>query len=240
MKILLSRIYLIFASTCLVLLTACSDDDDDVVMTPDPPAPVEVSYEVSIANLTEGQLLSPVSIILHKDEQLWQIGQPASEALEKVAESGDNTDLLAQSYVLASTSGEGPIMPGENATLMVSTTDSDATKLSVASMLGNTNDAFTGLNAIDLSSLSVGDSQGFYTFAYDAGTEANTESADTVPGPAAGGTGEGFNSMRDDSRDMVLMHQGVVSMDDGLASSALGQAQRFDNMVARVVITRVE
>ena len=46
-------------------------------------------------------------------------------------------------------------------------------------MLVNTNDAFTGLNAIDVSSLAVDEALTFTTFAYDAGTEANSEAAGT-------------------------------------------------------------
>jgi len=73
--------------------------------------------------------------------------------------------------------------------------------------------------------------------AYDAGTEANSETAATIPGPAAGG--EGYNSTRDD-RDTVGGHPGVISADDGLTGSALDASHRFDNPVARITITRLE
>ena len=114
------------------------------------------------------------------------------------------------------------------------TTDS---KLSLVSMLVNTNDAFTGLNAIDLASLAAGDSWTGYAGVYDAGTEANSEMAGTIPGPIDGGTG--FDAARDDV-DFVAMHPGVVSMDDGLATSVLTQAHRFDNPAVYITITRTE
>jgi hypothetical protein len=223
--------------SCTLGLAACNDSDNDDVMVL-PPAPVMTSYEVTVVNLTEGQLLSPIAVVLHTTGQLWELGQPASNALEKLAESGDSLDLLGQDFVMSSASADGPAMPGESKTLSLSIEQQADIKVSIASMLGNTNDAFTGLNGIDLNDLAVGDSLAFATIAYDAGTEANTESAATVPGPAAGG--EGYNAMRDDVRDMVLMHAGVVSAADGLASSALSQAQRFDNAVAKILITRTE
>lgn len=221
-------------------LAACGDNDNDevVVMPPPPPAPVVTRYEIQIDNLTEGQPLSPVTAILHTSGAWWEVGQPASVALEKLAESGDNQDLLAVDFMLASVTGDAPTLPGNSLTLSLSIEDQPSVNLSVLSMLGNTNDGFTGLNAVDLTNLAVGERLQFATYAYDAGTEANSESAATVPGPAAGG--EGYNTERDDVRDMVLMHSGVVSADDGLATSALSQAQRFDNAVAKISITRTE
>jgi hypothetical protein len=88
-----------------------------------------------------------------------------------------------------------------------------------------------------LSGLSVGDTWSAYTSVYDAGTESNSEAQGTIPGPADGGTG--FEAERDDV-DFVGMHSGVVSMDDGLATSVLTQAHRFDNPAAYIVITRME
>jgi len=58
-----------------------------------------------------------------------------------------------------------------------------------------------------------------------------------VPGPAAGG--EGFNVTRDDLVDRVTVHAGVVTRDDGLSTSALDVSHRFDNPVARIVVTRI-
>ena len=71
--------------------------------------------------------------------------------------------------------------------------------------------------------------------AYDAGTEANSERAAGIPGPAAGG--EGFNAVRDDE-DFVRGHSGVVSSQDGLDDSVLTGAHRWDNPVFSLVVTR--
>ena len=77
----------------------------------------------------------------------------------------------------------------------------------------------------------------FTTFAYDAGTEANSEAAGTIPGPAD--SGEGFNEERDDV-NYVAMHPGVVSQHDGLSSSVLSSQHKFDNPLTQVVITRTQ
>ena len=223
-----------------LLLGGCSDDDDDeeMMVEPEPtPMPVNVSYEVSVTNLTYGQPMSPIGVALHSEGQLWMVGESASAELEQMAEGGDNSALLALSVVNASASGDAPFGPGATQTVTVTIEDTTDSKLSLVSMLVNTNDAFTGLNAIDLASLAAGDSWTGYVGVYDAGTEVNSEMAGTIPGPIDGGTG--FDAARDDV-DFVAMHPGVVSMDDGLATSVLTQAHRFDNPAVYITITRTE
>lgn len=221
-------------------LSACDDDDTREVIVevevPAPePTPVDVSYEVTVVNLTNGQPVSPPAIVLHADGTLWAVGQVPSVELERIAEEGSSESFLTLG--LASAGGDGPITPGDQQTISVTIEDITDAKLTIAAMLGNTNDAFTGINAWDLSQLAVGDSWTTTRPAYDAGTEKNTESAATVPGPAA--SGEGFNPTRDDS-GFISMHPGVVSFDDGLSTSALTVEHKFDNPVIRIQITRTE
>ena len=191
-------------------------------------------YEVEVTNLTNFQPLSPVGIVLHEDQSFFKVGETASLALEKLAEGGDNSELLALGKTSSST--DAPILPGETAVLNIRKKFRES-KLSVFSMLVNTNDAFTGVNAHELGSMEVGETVVFNTRAYDAGTENNTESAGTIPGPADGG--EGFNPLRDDV-DVVHMHAGVVTKDDGLSSSVLSEQAKFDNPVMRVRLRRVK
>ena len=225
------------------LLAACGSDNDDFPTSPTPPAPppppapVNVSYEVTVTNLTNAQPVSPVAVVLHSEGALWEIGEPASEALEQMAEGGDNDAIRALSVVQAEASGAAPIGPGNSETISVTIEDTTDALLSVATMLVNTNDAFTGLNAYSLAQLEVGDSWSTRARAYDSGTEANSEAAGTMPGPADGG--EGFNAMRDDV-DFVAAHPGVVSSDDGLSASVLTVQHKFDNPVVRITITRTE
>ncbi|MTI78708.1 spondin domain-containing protein [Marinobacter sp.] len=108
------------------------------------------------------------------------------------------------------------------------------------SMPVNTNDGLAAIGGVDLSDLAVGESTMFLAVSYDAGTEANAESADTVPGSAASGVAEGFNAVRDDVRDAVYIHPGVVTQDVGLSTSTLGGRQRWDNPIAVVRIERLQ
>lgn len=225
-----------------ILLTGCGDNDDKVVMPEPPapppaPAPVNYSYDVTVTNLTNAQPMSPVAVMLHTEGGVWQLGEMASVPLETLAESGDNSALLAESWVLANASGADVIMPGASETISVTLTDTMPTMLSVATMLVNTNDAFSGFNAMDITNLAVGESISVRTGSYDSGTEKNSELMATIPGPAAGG--EGFNEARDDV-DFVARHAGIVSMDDGLMQSVLTQAHRFDNPTLSITFTRTE
>jgi hypothetical protein len=165
------------------------------------------------------------------------VGEAATLALEELAESGDNTDFLADSNALATSSGAGVILPGTFSSVAISTTDRMATYFTAATMLVNTNDAFSGLTGIDISTMAVDDTKSWSLSVYDAGTELNSEAMGTIPGPADGGTG--FDASRDDV-DFVGYHSGVVSQDDGLASSVLTQAHRFDNPAIKLTITRTK
>ena len=240
-------LHLAVVTALVATLSACGDDDDNVVTptptpapTPTPtPTPVNVSYDVTVTNLTNGQPMSPVAVVLHQEGNLWTFGQAASVELEQMAEGGDNSGLLGLPMVMASGSGAGPIGPGASETIQVTIEDITDAKISVATMLVNTNDAFTGLNAWDLSNLEAGESWTTTTRVYDAGTEANSEAAGTIPGPADGGDDAGFLAERDDV-DFVIGHPGVVSMDDGLSTSVLTVQHKFDNPAVRIRITRTE
>ena len=198
------------------------------------------SYDVRVVNATNNQPLSPVAVVAHTASySVWTIGSAASTELEYIAEGGSNTQLLASLTAedASSASGAGPIGPGGNETISVTTSSSSQTRITVVSMLVNTNDAFAGLRSIDVSGLASGESMTFNSNAYDAGTELNSESSGTMPGPADGG--EGFNAARTDIINLVRSHGGVVTADDGLSSSVLDQSHRFDNPGMIVSITRI-
>lgn len=215
------------------LLSGCYHNNDDDTI---------VSYEVTVTNLTEAQPLSPPALILHREGyHPWHVGSAAGNGLEQLAEGGTTTTLLTEASmnlaVKATAADIAAIPPGASSSVIIGSKDFGNFKLSLAAMLVNTNDGFTGLDAEPLDSLALHDSRSIEVTAYDAGTEANSESAATVPGPAAGG--EGFNSTRDD-RNTVGGHPGVISADDGLTGSALNVSHRFDNPVARITISRLQ
>ncbi|TYK65375.1 spondin domain-containing protein [Colwellia echini] len=229
-------IKLFFVSLLSLGLFACGDNDDTPAI-PDVEEPMEYSYSVMITNLTYAQPLSPIALSLHNDTKMWMIGESASIALEKLAEGGDNTDFLSSENNIVSTSSESPLPPGASVMLDIMTIDPVATYLTVSTMLVNTNDAFSGLTGVDISTLTIGQEKSWNLSVYDAGTEKNTEAAGTIPGPADGGVG--FDASRDDT-NLVSYHTGIVSKDDGLSNSVLTQAHRFDNPAVKVTITRTK
>lgn len=236
---------LLLVSVALVGAAGCdSDSSTPSVNMPPVIQPPQASFDVTVLNGTNAQPLSPIAVIAHgSGYSVFSVGMPASGGLEEMAEGGDNSSLItaadADAAVILTASGTAPIGPGSSETVRILLDEADRAglQISVASMLVNTNDAFTALNAWPVDSMAVGDTVMVNGVAYDAGTEADTESAATIPGPAGGG--EGFNAARDDEGDRVSMHSGVVSGDDGLASSDLTEQHRFDNPVVRIRIERI-
>jgi len=222
-------------------LSACMhDDDDDENMQ-------SMNYQVEVYNLTSGQPLTPLAAILHKPGYApWMLGASASVGMETIAESGDSSTLISEAesnmnYITSMTSSNGPFLPGSSESVTVTSENSDDLHLSLVSMLANTNDAFTGISNLNLENLEKGEKISLYMSAYDAGTEKNTESLGTLPGPAD--NGEGFNSTRDEyssSEDYVSIHRGAVTVDDGLSSSVLNETHRWNGPVAKLVVTRLQ
>lgn len=142
------------------------------------------TYEITVTNLTEAQIFSPPLVATHKPAvHLWQLGQPASDGIWMVAESG-NAGVLAEQARGQATEVQraaGPILPKASLTLRVAAERGDV--LSLAAMLAETNDGFVGLDGLPLEAGSAD------LLAYDAGTEENTERATDVPGPPYGGMG---------------------------------------------------
>lgn len=234
---------LIALVTASLLLSACGHDDDDEMVvtptpTPTPPPAVMHTYSVTVTNLTANQPMSPLILVAHNGEsKLWQAGESVSVAIEKMAEGGDTADIAALEVIDESVNGAGMLMPGMSETLSITLNEDMVSHLSLATMLVNTNDAFTGVNGYDISELEVNMPMTMRSMAYDAGTEANSEAKGTIPGPADGG--EGYNAMRDDV-DFLHIHPGVISQYDGLADSVLMPSHKFDNPVISVSITRTE
>lgn len=231
--------YALIGLTALML--AGCDDDDDNSPAPKPEPRATAEFTVTISNLTAAQPLSPLAAYLHDGSASgWSFGQAASVGLEQLAEAGDGSEWLAMAKsqgAYYSASGDGIVGPGasDSVTLTVYADQLSDIKLTGAGMLVNTNDAFAGINNLDLSGLAVGDSLTINLPVYDAGTEGNSELAATIPGPAGGGAG--FDAMRDDV-DYVARHPGVVGNQDGYGESALDGTHKFDAPVARLSVIR--
>ena len=190
--------------------------------------------EVSLTNLTRGQVLSPVFIARHDGniDPLYTLGQPASEALAKMAEDADATDLLAAwdpetngnvSEAMLLALDDGPIPPGKTVNTHFQIEDGNKL-MSFASMLVSTNDAFIGA-----SGLNVSQSRTVTLTAYDAGSEANSESCDYIPGPPCGSHAEDTA----ESEGFVYVHNGIHG---GPGSGLTPATHDWRDPVARLTI----
>lgn len=193
-------------------------------------------YKVSITNLTRGQIFSPAVVATHTSAMhpLFELGAPASDELAAVAEDAVVDPLIEQlegspnvSNVLLLTGENGPILPGETASVIVDVNPT-ASLVSLVGMLVTTNDAFYGMNAA--ASPRAGSSVHFLR-AYDAGSEANNELCSHVPGPPCGSGG-----VRDTAgaEGYVHVHAGIHGIADLVPSM-----HDWHNPVALLKIQRV-
>lgn len=199
-------------------------------------------YEVTVTNATRGQTFTPLAVITHAPGvRLFQVGRPAPSVLEALAEEGDVAPLimLAQSAPTvvfdAQTSGAPPAGvtgPGQSTTVRVLARP--GAQLTVVAMLIPTNDAFVGLNAVDLP---IGfEAITFTPVAYDAGTEVNDELCASIPGPnysECGGPGGG-GAPAAGAEGYVHVHAGMHGVGDFRPA-----ARDWRNPIARVVVRRV-
>ncbi len=147
-------------------------------------AAAEHAYDVTIENLTTGQVFSPGVIATHTMQaSVWEPDAPASEGIRLIAEDGAEatavTDLSGAAGVYAVISTLAPINRiGGPAGLPTSRTfriaaSANANRLSVAVMLICTNDGFTGLAGVKLpGGFNV---ESHLVGAWDAGSEQNNE-----------------------------------------------------------------
>ncbi len=217
---------------------------DAVILPPEEPTLPGTVFEVTITNLTKGQVFSPPVAIVHRaDIALFHLGQPASGTLRTLAEEGNTQPLvdelapLEQIYDIQTATGT--IMPGKSATIRV-TGAGNYNLVSVAGMLVQTNDTFfaaelkrpVGLDGFfkngDRESRSTATAM---ALAYDAGTEVNDESCSSVPGPPCGATGAPNPG---GSEGFVYIANGIHGIGD-LASADYD----WRGPVARIVIKRV-
>ena len=219
--------------------------------SPNPGGSRNLMFEVYMTNLTIGQPLSPPAIFLHREGyNAFLDGRPASRPIELIAEAGARSELLneiKESVRLLATHSSGGVIrpaqkgPADQLSFSANAAGNPRTvRITAVTMLESTNDAFTGVNAVDVSDMVVGETRILDGFTWDAGTEANTETAATVPGPGIGG--RGFSSERDDHINRVRFHQGVVTSlgESGIPNSVLIDEHRFDNPSSLLTIKRIE
>ncbi len=221
-----------------LMLSACGGDNSETTIE-------TAEYRITVLNISHNQPLSPPAIIMHdSDYSAWSIGDAASAGLERLAESGSPSAFMdeANGEISATTASASPIPPGDRAMVDISIDQNDELEITIVSMPVNTNDGFSGITGLSIGQLALGDTREMVLPIYDAGTEFNSETSDTVPGPASaptgGDPGEGYNADRE-TRNQVTRHPGVVTQADGYADSTLNESHRFDSGVMKVLIERV-
>ena len=188
------------------------------------------TYEVRITNITRAQIMAPAALAAHSPTtRIFLPGQRASEGLAMLAEDGDPRPLLAELMANPEVSGtaavESLLHPGQTATVMIDT--GGAKRLSIVSMLVTTNDAFMGLESLELPD--GGPRTVVWAPAYDAGSEANNEDCDFIPGPPCHSLGVRDTAERE---RFIHVHPGIVGAGD------VPRTYDWRNPVARIVIIR--
>jgi hypothetical protein len=197
----------------------------------------DTTWKVTVTNLTPpgpgapgSQPLSPPLFVVHSSRaDVWSVGAIASHGVAAIAEDADNSVLESALPQLPGvrtvfTGAGGPIPSGQSRTFTVQTRG-PFDRLSVVSMLVNTNDAFTGLDALRLR----GRGATLERMAYDAGSEANNELVGFIPGPCCN-----HPFVRDPEGQLIRPHQGITGI--GELDPALYDWQ---DPVARFAIQRV-
>jgi hypothetical protein len=195
------------------------------------------TYQVTITNLTSGQVFSPPALVLHSDAvSLFEVGEPALTEVATIAEAGDTLPLAALAALYPELAevveAEAPIPPGATAEYRL-TSSLGFELLSVIGMLVNTNDGFFAVDAAQVPS-SEGMERNFTAVSYDAGSEANNESCLYIPGPACP-PGSGNERSTEDAEGFVYVHSGIHGISD-LESSAYD----WRNPVAAIRVERID
>lgn len=208
-------------------------------------------FDVEITNLSNAIYFTPFLVAAHPaGNNLFVTGQAASANLQAMAEGGDTSGLLADVNSLGATVVDNPaaglLGPASSTSFNMNTDGTSNDRLSIVAMLLPTNDAFAGLNAIEIPT-----DPGTYTFnvpAYDAGTEANDELITGGGAPGAAGIPadpSGFGGMNGtgvataDANSTVHIHRGSIGDTDASAgiSDLDSTVHRWLNPVIRVTIT---
>ncbi|MCJ8278026.1 MAG: hypothetical protein HRT44_05420 [Bdellovibrionales bacterium] len=191
-------------------------------------------FKVTVVNLTKGQPITPPVLTVHAPGyQPVHLGQQASQGLSELATDGV-TDTLVQELanekkVVRTAVGDGVILPGSKAEIMVEA-NNPYFKVSFVSMLARTNDAIAVAQNIS-TKLKVGQKVIKLAKVYDAGAELNAESCEHIPAPPCGnpgvsaGEGEGF----------IRPHEGLLGIADLIA-----ERDAFANKVAKIIVERVQ
>lgn len=196
---------LAFTAASLAALTVAGTAFADGIK-PEP----QVRYQITIEN-TSNQVITPPVLAVHsRAVSVFEPWAPATNALAVQAETGNPAPLVEMLEQTRGVDkvivGDGPIAPGETATFTVSTR---AKFFTATGMFATTNDAFFGLNGIDLPRRETM----LMAPIYDAGTEANNELCAFIPGPPCAGD-SGNDRLAEGAEGIVAPHAGLSGQGD--------------------------
>jgi hypothetical protein len=223
----------VLAAAALLTGSATADDDDD-----NDGGGAAKTWQVTVSNLTPpgpgapgSQPLSPPLFVVHSgNADVWSVGDIASHGVAAIAEDANNAVLESALPSLPGvktvfTGTGGPIPSGQSRSFMVETSG-QFNRLSLVTMLVNTNDAFTGLDSLRLR----GHGATHMTIAYDAGSERNNELESHIPGPCCNNP-----FVRDPEGALIRPHDGITGAGD--LDPALYD---WPEPAARITIQRVD
>jgi hypothetical protein len=179
------------------------------------------TLRITITNTSETQVFSPPVVLNHKPSYLpFELGAPVANELIPLAEDGDAGELVTvakvmQEDIFGFAVAGGPLPPGESVTLELQT-DASYPYLSVFGMLVTTNDGVFFYGE-DLGKDAMGDARAGEVLVLDAGSEANTELCDHIPGPPCGSAHQRVTAM---AEGIVSEHPGILGTGDLSAESA--------------------
>jgi len=207
--------------------------DDDNTAAPTPVATSEPgSFQVTFTNLTQGQPMTPPVVALHDPSvHLFQVGEVSSDAIQVIAEMGNNAPLVefavANPSVVsaAGVAGDAPFGPGGQVTLNLTTTE-EGQVFSAVNMLICTNDGISGVDSIALPAGT--DPVVVLARPYDAGTRINQNNSYSFFPPPCRTNAEGAlidvaEAPLESPRQAIGAHAGQLN----IANTPLGSNWNF-------------
>jgi Spondin_N len=195
-------------------------------------------WQVTIENLTPpgpgapgSQPLSPPLFVVHSAKVIvWRNGQIATHVVAAIAEDASNAPAVSAytgfpGVETVFTGAGGPIPSGGSHTYTVRTRG-EFDRVSLVTMLVNTNDGFTGLDSLRFR----GREHTLNVIAYDSGSEKDNQLKGFIPGPCCG-----HPFVRDPEGAPIHPHAGIKPHVGDLDPAIYG----WTGPVAKITIRRM-
>lgn len=158
-----------------------ADDSDGSGSTDDAADSEPGSFQITFTNLTQNQPMTPPVVALHDPSvHLFQVGEVASNAVQLIAEMGNNAPLVEfavgnpEVVSAAGVAGDAPFGAGQSVTLNL-TTEQSGQVFSAVNMIICTNDGISGADSIALPA--GNEPVVIMARPYDAGTRVNQDNS---------------------------------------------------------------